>query len=257
MILVDYRNGPDVAKATKAADLLTPLLEAGLPASETTLEFGDVAFEGRGVKGAPVWIGIEFKKFSDLIQSMSTDRLQGHQLPGLVIEYERPWLVVEGEWTHDDRGRVTQWKGKGRRRPVLGAPPAAELEKQLLCLHTRGGLHVRHCFTRRDTVRFLCQLYRFWTDKDLDKHKSHLAIHAPDLDRGLLIPISDFRRIVAQIPGVGYRTSGAVEKHFGGSFRKMMFASVDDWAAITTTDDSGKTKRIGASRAQKIVEALK
>jgi hypothetical protein len=116
---------------------------------------------------------------------------------------------------------------------------------------------VRTTPTRRDTVRFIMALYRFWTDKDLDEHKSHLAIYSPDLDRALAVPISDFRRTVAQLPGIGYRTSAAVEAAFGGSFRKMMRAGLDDWANLKTRSDDGSERKLGPARAKQIMEALK
>lgn len=249
MILVDSRAG--------SQDFLKPLAKMGLPVESTTLEYGDFAFLGRGEGGASLYIGIEHKRVSDLVQSLSSGRLQGHQLRGMLDTYDRPWLLIEGDWTHDEQGRVSMFAAKGKRRALRGAPPAVELEKRILTLETRGGLRVRHTATRRDSLRFLCALYYFWTDKALDEHRSHLAVYAPDLDRALALPISDFRRIVSQIPGIGYRTSAAVEAHFQGSFRRMMFAGVEEWAEIKTVGDNGKERRLGAARAKQILEVLK
>lgn len=243
MLLVDSRAG--------SKDLIKPLTNLGIEVDETTLEYGDVAFAGRGENGSSLLIGIEHKKVADLVQSLNSGRLAGHQLLGMLNFYDRSWLIVEGDWEADSIGRATVFSGKGKRRPLRGAPPAIELEKRLITLETRGGFRVRHCRTRRDSVRFIIALYRFWTDKDLDEHRSHLAIHAPDLDRGLFVPVSDFRRIVAQIPGIGYETSTVVEREFQGSFRRMMLASEERWAEIVV-----KGKRLGASRAKKIMEAL-
>lgn len=249
MILVDNRAGSE--------ELIKPLLKWGLPVESTRLEFGDVAFIGRGEKGRQEFVGIEHKKVPDLVQSLRNGRLQGHQLPGMLRVYDRCWLVVEGDWQQDPDGHVSMFKARGKRRPVKGAPPAVELEKQILTLDIRGGFHVRHCPTRPDTVRFLFALYRWWTDKDLDQHRTHLAIHAPDMDAQLGVEVSDFRRVVAQIPGIGLVRSGAVELAFGGSFRKMMVASEAQWANIRTTDGEGKSRRIGELTARKILETLK
>lgn len=250
MILIDDREG--------SKQFESPLREQGIPCELTRLDFGDFAFLGRGEKGAEVMIGVEHKKLSDLVQSLES-RLPGHQLPGLVTSYDRAYLIIEGEWTHDKAGKAVSFiKETNRKRKVPGLPQGAlEFEKRLLCLETRGGVRIRHCNTRRDSLRVLVALYRFWTDKDLDQHKSHLAIHAPDMDSALGIPVSAFRRAVAQLPGIGFKTSAAVESRFGGSFRKMMLAPEAEWAEIVTTDDAGKTRRIGPSRAKQIVEALK
>ncbi len=246
MILVDSRAG--------SHDLVKPLLAMGLPVEETHLEFGDLCFIGRGEKGAPLLIGIEHKRLSDLVQSLN-GRLPGHQLPGMVQTYDRSWLIVERNWHRDTRGRVTVFKGHGRQR-VKGAPPAMVLLMRLLVMNLRGGIGIWPSPNRRHSLDFIAALYRTWTDKDLDEHKSHLAIYAPDLDRGLCVPVSVFRQIVAQIPGVGLRTSTAVEARFGGSFRRMMLAPIAEWAEIATIDDRGKTKRIGLLRAKTIMEAL-
>jgi len=257
MILIDSRAG--------SKELVKPLAAMGLPVEETMLDYGDLAFLGRGENGKKVFVGIEHKKLPDLVQSLTNDRLAGHQLPGMLGMFDRCWLIVEGEWDHDPEGRVTMFKAKRKRssKRLRGSPLAVALEQRLLTLEIRGGLHVRCCPTQHDTVRFLCGLYRFWTDKDLDEHKSHLAIHAPDLDRGLLIPMSDFRRVIAQIPCIGLRTSAAVEKYFWdadkneGSFRRMMLATEAEWAEIETINEKTlKPRRIGASRAKQITEAL-
>lgn len=256
MLLVDTRAG--------SQELIAPLAAAGLPVQETTLPFGDVAFMGRGVGGTDIFCGIEHKRLSDLVQSLNDDRLCGYQLIGnednpygLIGTYDRAYLVVEGEWDTDGSGRVVV-PGKFRRapQPLKGAPPASVLEQRVINLETRAGLRVLWSPDQKRTVRWLAALYRYWTDKDLDQHKSHLAIHAPDLDSSLLRPVSDFQRVVAQIPGVGLKRSAAVDTAFDGSFRRMMLATESEWAEITTEDGKGKSRRIGTATAKKIMEAL-
>jgi len=61
---------------------------------------------------------------------------------------------------------------------------------------------------------------------------------------------------VAQIPGIGYKTSRSVEHHFGGSFRRMMMATAAEWAEITTTH-GGKERRLGLAKATAITDFLR
>lgn len=244
-------------------ELIRPLTEYGLPVEETTLEFGDLAFKGRGVGGAPLLIGVEHKRLSDLVQSLG-GRLPGHQLPGMIEHYDRPYLCIEGDWSGDEHGRTTVWRGKGARKPLRGAPQAVDLEKRILTLETRGGLRVRNCLTRRDSLRFLIALYRFWTDKDLDEHKSHMAIYAPDFDdevRGN--QPSDFRKALSvMLPGVSGAVSKAVEEqvaHIDGLRNKLKVVLAwkeSHWANLQTCSDKGKLRRLGESRAHDIMEAL-
>lgn len=256
MLFVDPRQG--------SCELVKPLRAAGLNIDDTVQLDCDIHFTGRGERGAPVSIGIEHKKVSDLISSLNSARLQGLQLPRMLDTYDRNWLIVEGDWQHDEHGRVTMFKSKGRRRPVHGAPPAVELEKRLLTLEIRGGFRIRHCATRRDTVRFVVALYRTWTDKDLDEHKSHLAMHeGPDFDRKLRIPMSDFRQAIARLDGIGYVTSQYIEqkcwdtKLNRGSWDRLMRLTIDNIAEIQTRDEKGNARRIGQKRAERIVEALR
>ena len=99
VIFVDYRAG--------SHELVAPLKALGLPVEETTLDAGDVAFSGRGEKGKEVLVGIEYKRLSDLISSLRTERLQGHQLVAMSeAGFDYSWLLIEGELLYDSRGRL-------------------------------------------------------------------------------------------------------------------------------------------------------
>lgn len=257
MILVDYREG--------SKELLVPLAAAGLPVQEDTLEFGDLAFMGRGVAGADVWIGIEHKKLPDLVQSLTTERLAGHQLGGMVTTYDRSYLVVEGEWDATDSGRITMpGKWRGRQTPLKGAPDAVVLEQRVITLETRGGQRVRWSPSQRATVRWVVALYRFWTDKALDEHKSHLAIHAPDLDPKLKEHVSDFRKgLNGAVPGLGFVLTGAIEQAVfdptkkEGSWALLLSLSEKELADIEYTTEKGKVRRVGPAKAKTILERLR
>lgn len=245
MLLVDDRVG--------SKDLLKPLRDAGLPAEIARLEFGDVTFQGKGPGGSSLDIAVELKTLSDLVGSLRSGRLAGHQLPGLSQQYDYTWLVVEGMWRHDEAGQVITYRGKYRGWvPVPGRMSAGELEKQVLTLENCGGLHVRYTNSRRDTVRFLSNLYRWWTDVAVDQHTSHLAVHtAPTI-----VPVSDFRQAVMRWPNIGLKTSKAVEREFGRSIRKACLASIERWAGIETITDKGQARRLGQKAATEIVRFL-
>lgn len=252
-IIVDYRVG--------SKHLLKPLQEQGLTVIEDTLKFGDVAFVGRGKGDEPVTVGIELKKLPDLCQSLK-NRLPADQLPGLVTHYDRAWLLVEGEWRQDAQGRVTveKWDaGAGRMlwKPLPGAPMASELDKRLLTLETVGGLHVRETNTTADTVRWLTSLFRFWTDKALDEHRSHLAVHAPDIDQRLFNKPSQFVVTLRTLPGLEAGRLRTVEQFFGGDILRAMQAPVEVWAGIEIADAKGKVRRLGPATAAKIVAAIR
>jgi len=235
MILVDRRIGSN--------DLLKPLQQAGFEAQLVELEFGDIAFEGKGPNGTTLNVGVELKVLGDLINSLRTGRLAGHQLPGLLKTYDYTWLLVEGEWRVDPRGYVITGKTKKSHSHMM----ASELDKQLLTLELCGGLHVAHTHTRADTVRFLGNLYRWWTDRAVDQHTSHLALHVSPT----VYAISPFRAAVCQWPGIGVKTSKAVESRFH-SIRGAASASVEEWAQITTGE-----RKLGRKTAERVVKFLR
>ncbi len=249
MLLVDYRAG--------SKELAEPLRHLGLTVDETTLDFGDVAFTGRGDGDASVDIGIEFKQLSELLASLRSGRFVGHQLLGLRRTFEHSWLLAEGEYRVEPSSGLIltlQWSVKKRRKEWLPVRPRftiSELEKQMLTLQLKGGLHVQFTQTRTDSLRYLHNLYRWWTDRSLDNHTSHLAIYrAPTL-----LPISVFRQVVSGIPGVGFKASLAAEKRFK-TIRRAINARPEEWADLSTHDDKGKGKRLGATVASRIDKAL-
>jgi len=243
-----------VDSATGSNTLVEPLQRLGLPAVSAHLASGDVAFTGRGEGGVPLSIGIEVKTVGELVGSLQTERLQGHQLLEMQLTYDRSYLIVEGDFGHDTQGRGTLFKNK-KTGPMRGVPNAVELEQRLFNLQTRGGLITRHVDTRRDTIRVIHAWYRYWTDKALDEHKSHLAMYAPDMDATLKVPISDFRRFVAQIPGIGYTTSAVLDAYFEGDPELLMRASAAEFAELMT-ENKGKSRRLGKELASKIVKFL-
>lgn len=247
MLLIDYREG--------SKDLEDPLREAGMEVEVVSLDFGDIAFEGKGEGGTPVEVGIEFKRISDLVSSLRTGRLAGHQMPGMRDLYDHTYLLMEGHWSTNKSGAVVEQHWHGRRpewRTVKGKMNANEMEKRLLTLELQYGCHLRFTTSRRDSVAFLVALYRWWTDKSLDEHRSGLAVHVPST----VIPISAERRAVCMWPGVGVEWSRDVLEHFG-SLNRAANASIETWAALTHIDRHGVCKRFGIHGAEKVVKFLR
>ena len=84
MILIDSRTG---------SGELAPYISS--PKLVCHLDFADFSFSGNGPEGG-VGIGVERKGVMDLLQSMTSGRLVGHQLIGLQKEYDWTYLLVVG-----------------------------------------------------------------------------------------------------------------------------------------------------------------
>ncbi len=247
MLFVDDRAG--------SKELAEPLRKLGVPVETTRLDFGDVMWEGRGEGGTPVLIGVEFKQLRELVQALRTERLQGYQMLGMRETYKYSYLLVEGGLHYDKQGRLLTRAYKRSRfntHPPLmpGQMSVQELLKRKHVLHLCGGLNPVFTANRSDTLQEIIALYHCWTDQDLDKHKSHIAAYqAPSL-----IAISDFRRTVKTFPHIGNRASAIVEAYFVGNLARATAASVDEWASLETTDDSGRSRRLGLKVAQDIYD---
>ena len=248
MVIVDPRAG--------SKELIQPLQDRGLDVVDSHLEYGDVSFEGRGVGDVRVSIGLEYKKVGDLLASMRSGRLEGHQLLGMRESpplYDYAYLLVEGT-VHVADGVLVErgWqRGKLVWRPLRGAMSAAEFFKRLHVLQLRGGLTPLWSTDLASSVLQIEMLYRVWTDKPLDEHTSHLAIYnAPPL-----MPVCQARRTLATLPGLGRQRTAAAHKKFG-SIRRAVNATPEEWASLEVADANGKTRKLGNSQAAAIVSAI-
>lgn len=240
MILLDRRIG--------SSDLYTPLRTFGLPVELTTLDSADAAWLGRGPGDTEVPVGVEIKRIGDLLQSITSGRLSGHQLPKLVHEYAHTWLLIEGRYRSGAEGILETRQGSVWAPHATGRRPWTyrEVEAFLTTLEVRAGVHVRRAWDRSETAALLAMLYQWWTGKAYDEHRAHVALHSPMLDAGLLYRPSLARRVAAELPGIGVAKSGAVADHFK-TVRALVEASPDAWQEIPG---------IGKGLAAKIAAAL-
>jgi ERCC4-type nuclease len=215
-----------VDPAVGSKDLVEPLRALGLPVEPARID-ADLAFEGRGIKGAPLCIGVEYKKLGELVQSLRSERLQGHQLLKMQSGFDFRWLLIEGEVLTLTSGHLARRTGRTDRMRMGGSMTLLELYKRLLTLQICGGLQPVFVETRAQSLAFIHALYRTWTDHDLDQHKSHIAIYEPHP----LVPISQFRRTVATLPGIGLELSGRVEAKFA-CLEEAFTAPVSSWTQV-------------------------
>ena len=228
LIQIDERTG--------SAELQS-LFPPGVPTIVGRLEFGDFAFLGNGPEDEPVSIGVERKGIKDLLNSISTGRLAGHQLIGLVNNYHYVYIVVEGLWRFNPTdGMLEERCGQGWEPIQLGSRRfmAREVLSFLHTLMVKTGVMVFYSGTKRETVQVVSMLHGWWSNKAWDEHTAHLGLvkqHKSTDGAVELVKAPLLRRVAAELPGIGWQKSREVAKHFG-SVLEMVLASEREWRRI-------------------------
>lgn len=251
-ISLDYRTG-----SKELAPLFTPF---GIQVNICKLEFGDLAFEGNGPTGRCAVV-IERKRIDDLIASMQSKRLSGHQLPGMADAYDYCYLIVEGLWRPGPEGEMQIGRGGLENQGSFGGRWASahgralkyrSIDNYLATLELQAGVIYRRTLTPAETVVTVVDLYRWWTEKLWAEHSSHLGVYAPAVVKAGKTRLNLARRHVSlaekwamQLDGIDSKAQ-AVASHFG-SARAMALGVESDWVAL---------KGIGKPTARQIVEAI-
>ena len=229
----------------------------GLPVTPSWLDYSDIEFCGRGVKAEPVMIGIECKRLSELTSDW--DRFAGEQVVKMNREYQFRYLVFEGEWQQNTKGLLYKRIGKKSFKIYHGDANARSLRKKLMTLEMCGGFHVHHVPHHGreggwavETVRYIHDLYRWWTDDAMDEHKSHVVNYQA---QGL-IPLNPQEHALAAWPGLSSKKAKPVARHFKNSLRRAVAAPVEEWSEIEVLGEDKKVRRIGTKLAEKIDKFL-
>lgn len=228
MIHVDPRKG--------SVDLIPLLTSYGsgrrVEIVQQKMEYADFAFDGHGPYGQ-CRIGIERKKLRDLINSMRTGRLTGHQLPGLFENYDYVWIIVEGMFRGDPATGILEEPRRGKWVPVsLGRSQFmfAEVDNFVNSITTQTPCKAKICATPHDTALAVLNLYSWW-QKKWTEHKSCKTIYDPLPATVLMVKPSFVRRVANQIPRIGWEKSGGVDTYFKSVF-EMCAGTVEQWQQL-------------------------
>ncbi len=252
-ISLDYRTG-----SKELAPFFTPY---GIKVEVKTLDFGDLAFEGNGPTGR-CSVVIERKVIGDLVASMQSKRLSGHQMPGMADTYDYCYLIVEGIWRPGPDGELQigqgtfdaqvnfggRWQDSyGNRRLLYRA-----VDNYLATLELHAGVIYRRTLSPAETVAVVVDLYRWWNEKLWEAHSSHLGVYAPAIAKPGKGRLNLARRRVSlaekwamQLEGIDTKAQ-SVAAHFG-SAKAMALGDPLEWSNI---------KGISIHTGRKLVEAI-
>lgn len=257
MLLLDPRVG--------SGELLPYFKPYDIEVSVQSLDSADLAWWGNGHDG-PVLIGAERKIITDLIASMRSNRLSGHQLTGLLETYAFNYLIVEGVWRCGPEGtiQVKMWHDKGfcdicntaheKRKyewgPLrVGSRPVLfrEVDHYLATLEHRVGFTIKYTTDEEQTAAYVVSRYRWWNDKDWYQHDSFEAVYAPYEPRIQGRRGSFTRRIAGPVEVVAAQFPGVDKKayEFGKLFKNVHEMVNADAKGIEKVEGIGKK---GANR---------
>lgn len=258
---VDPRDG--------SRELLKPLLDIGVRAQLTGLDFGDFNFVGyHPFTREEVLIGIERKVIDDFIHSMTSNRLT-KQAYGMSEMYPFRYVLIEGNYRSDDDGNllISTWNNldKVKQRDdgsfmetrnwkyyrfggMRGGRPMSygKFQSYLYSLQNIAGLDLIRTEDIKDTAYALRYLWQWWQKTE---HTSLGIEGFGDVDvtaspLGLSMGRTLFKTYVHKIPGIGEKRILPIVNHFR-SIGKMVIATPEQWAQIPG---------IGLSTARRIVD---
>jgi len=193
-------------------------VNCGIEKELTRLDYADVSFYGSGPEeGVPVSIGVERKTLTDLVNSISTGRLSGYQLRGLINKFDYVYLLIEGLWrTNQQNGLLEIYRGRGWQPLKFGSRNymGREITGYLNTLFIMTGVGVWRSDNLGQSGRWLSDMYLWW-QKPWERHKSHLQFHIePSKNHVDLIPPNLVSRICKELTGVGWDKARALGDHF-------------------------------------------
>jgi hypothetical protein len=231
LISVDYREGSIDLLPTlqQVASAICTAKSAVLPRiTASSMVGGDFCFDGLGFDGKRISVGIERKrlhsKHSDIISSIRTGRYAGHQLIEMNDLYDDCYLIIEGYHRCGPTGELETLFTRaddtgahlgGKWLPVtLGTSTIRylELEHWINTMNRFTKVCVSTSNTPWETAAQIISLYTHYQSPAEDHH-AHQALHVPQnvmtLGKASLV-----RRVAAQLDGIGWEKSGAMDLKF-------------------------------------------
>ncbi len=256
----------------------------------STLSSGDVSFIGDGKRG-PITVGIEVCSVPDLINKISTGRLQDTQAMGMINDYneEGRWILHYGLYRPSPKDNTIQvWKeGNSKRHEgwytlSLGnrVVPYSYLESFKVSSILEYGFHIIRVNDIIEAAQWLGVLHKTWT-KPYHTHKSMRTVDRSQDVEGMMrrerrggengndscfikgsTPIEnndskfmDRLRVAHEFPSLGFEKAKAAATHFS-TIRQMVNAEVDEWKDVEVEVGKGRKVRIGKTIAERIDDFL-
>lgn len=246
MILVDRREKDTKTKTVGTFELRNLIRQSGVQCEETSLKYGDAAFEGCGPNG-PIMIGFERKTLHNMLHCIDDSQYSGFQRIGMNRMYAKSYLIIEGYWRSDEQGFLmegfnggTSWaRCKYRSSNVM----FSKLYRYLISVSLTG-VNITYSQNIRQTAIQIAEHYQYF-QKRWDKHTSMLEIQKMVIPSLVGKPSLALRWANA-LDGLGNKLADLAVKHFRTG-RIMAQADEHEWLQVPG---------IGAKKAIDIVREI-
>lgn len=196
----------------------------------TRLEYADISFRGNGPHG-PVSIGIERKRFRDLMDSISSGRLSGHQLIGLMNSYDYVYLLVEGLFKIGKDGYLRRPKGRSWVVVQLGNRSLTSKYMYNYLNELAIVTHIASVFTAspRLSALWIDGVYSWWT-KQWDEHQALMQFFVDKPPpRAFFSTPKLLVRMVKEIEGVGWKKAKALGRKYATIKSLLNFDLIEEY----------------------------
>lgn len=252
-----------------------PLRALGVTVRDTThLRSGDASWLGHGPADTFLRVGVEIKKVNDLLACILDNRFTGLQLPRMMEDgYGIIYLLVEGVTRPSPEGLIQKGLVIPGRDPRVKIVKFLDAHRRLMyqgvdgfltTLEQKAGVIVLRTFDEAETVATLRSRYLWW-QKEWDQHKSLTPMlkllktatravrEETRTDVLQLTQTSTIRKMLAQIPEIGWKRAKDAEAAFGDRIRNAILQEigVQEWATLQTSGS-----RLGIKRATQVQRAL-
>jgi ERCC4-type nuclease len=190
---------------------------------------------GHGPNGSTMSVGVEVKTVMDLMSSIATGRLAGHQIPGMFRTYDQSWLVVHGQVRADDSNYLQIKRKAGWRHYLLHGRevPWSYLEGWLLTATMTSPLKVKWAANLNEVASWVACLDG-WLAKEWEKHRALSVFHKtphPVMPPGVNPVESLMAEVASTFPAMGWERGWAAARNFD-SIGDMVQATKEEWQEI-------------------------
>lgn len=207
----------------------------GVSVEVQRLAFGDFYFIGNGKDDTPITVGIERKTLPDLLSSIASGRLVGHQIPGMINTYNNCILLIEGIHRGNPDTNELELYTNGTWKPLNYTRTKWRIQDMwnwVESLEEFTSFKVKYSTSEICSARMVMSMFHWWNKP----YNKHTAMKAVKVEKDIkpkfgLVPLSPMARLYAELPGVGVERADALAKRFP-SVKKLIFANDDDLCSV-------------------------